>query len=159
MLLLAHAFAVELGAKHIGLGCEASHALNQLGKCFAGQDLIDTRCGDFALNTHNARFALGGQLHVGTAQDGDNVTRLQDQVVRGVFLQDGFAQVEWDEFYAQVFGVKALNNCVVPVNLVHQGVDALRNIFASFFTGFFDVVEPASILIVCKLLFGVFGLF
>jgi hypothetical protein len=30
------------------------------------------------------------------------------QVVGGVFLQDGFAQVKGNELYAQVFGVEAL---------------------------------------------------
>jgi hypothetical protein len=62
-------------------------------------------------------------LQIVAADDGDDVTRLQQQVVGGVFLNDCFAEVERDEFGAQIDLVQALDDGVIPVDLVEQVFD------------------------------------
>jgi hypothetical protein len=57
-----------------------------------------------------------------------------------IFLHHGFAEVKGNKFYAQVFGVEALYQGVVPVNLVHHVVNAL----GYFFAGVFGIFQFAN---------------
>ena len=137
LLLLAHALAGEFGTIHIGLRREPTHASKELGQGFTREGLVKPRGCNFAFDAHQTRAALGGQLQVGAAHDGDHVTRLQGQVVGRVFLHDGFAQVERNEFRTQFVGVQAFDDGVVPVDLVDDAAHALLQVG----TGFLAVLD------------------
>jgi hypothetical protein len=118
VFLLLHpcGFAAENGAIQIGIAAQATCALHQLGQCLARADLVDAGHFDFATQAHKLGALFQRHGDVVHAKDGDHVTGHELDVVGGVFVFDGLAQVEGDQGGFDGFGVQAFDGCVVPVD-------------------------------------------
>ena len=97
--------------------------------------MVNAGRANLTFHTHQAGLPFLGQAQVILTQDGDDIAGLQHQIVCGVTLQHGFAEVEGNEFSAEFVTVKALNDSVVPVDLVGDTVRPIGDVGASRFGG------------------------
>ena len=66
-------------------------------------------------------------MNIGLGKDGNDVPRLQFEIVFLIFLQQSSAQVEGLEGGSEIVGIQPLDNRVVPIDLRHSLINAIRN--------------------------------
>ena len=69
-----------------------------------------------------------GHLHVSLGENGDDVARLQRQVLHRLAL-NGLAQIEWQQVGRKIIQVHALNHRVLPVDLCSRSLDLVLELF------------------------------
>ena len=112
---------------------------------------------ELALEADVDAAALDGDGDVVLGEDGDDVTRLEDEVVLGIALDDGLRQVERQEGIGQGLAVEALDDGVVPVDLGQGALEggpllacvlALAVVAPGLYLAVFLVVEVLELAVV-----------
>ena len=157
LLVGPQALAVELGPEEVGVTGHAAHACHQLAQGLALLDLVEAAVLELALEADVDAAALDGDGDVVLGEDGDDVTRLEDEVVLGIALDDGLRQVERQEGIGQGLAVEALDDGVVPVDLGQGALEggpllacvlALAVVAPGLYLAVFLVVEVLELAVV-----------
>ena len=83
-----------------------------------GSDAVNARRIHFAVHADECRMLIDGKWNVLFREDGDDVSRLEDGVIRRRRIVDGVGQVECNQPGAQIVLVEPLDGRVIPVDLL-----------------------------------------
>ena len=119
-LALARALTRKLGAEQVSLACDATGPGQHAAQRVARLQLVHPRAFHLSFHTHQARGACLRAPQILSSEDGDHVPGLKFQVVRGVSVHHGLAQMERQQPCGHAVGIQALHGGVLPVRLVHQ---------------------------------------
>ncbi len=145
LLLTAHRFAGEFRAVEIGIAGDPPKAPQQLRQGFSHLDLVDAGGGDFALHPHQTGLAVLRHAQVVLGQNGDDVARLQFEVMLRIAFVHRTPEVEGNEFRGEGVAIQPLDHGVFPVDLVEQLAHTELDIGC---TGLFRQHEPVLALVI-----------
>src|SRR5581483_2173528 len=101
---------------NVSVGCEPARSLQNGVQSFIYLQLVNSGTLYLSFDYHIARTFVFRQAHIPLRKDGDDIARLQFQIARLVIFQYGFARAQPEQLGAQVDGIYALDNGIVPVD-------------------------------------------